>query len=314
MAEATPETTEAPKKEAADIVQEPVPSPLEPATEFEVLNSHLEEASERLARSTHLSPQSLRDWLVNDLCPIFGDVMKAAEWYVLDLAMRSTALEENAEQESEDSLTPEFGAQIIEFIGRSVQLFGAIAPMLQAQNPQLLEELQLLVAVAPGLLSNVQDAIVLEEDEEEDEEYEDEEGDEEDDEEGDEEGEDEEEGAEEQPVEPSVPAPEPVVDTSETAEPVVDTSETAEPITDTSGEEKSDGAETPAEEPAAEEVPDAVEPTAVEQMQEAAHVDPEPEPIETPAETPAEAPAEPVTETETPAEEPEAKPEEGSDG
>jgi hypothetical protein len=307
MAEATPET---PQKEAADIVQEPVPSPLEPATEFQVLNSHLEEAGERLARSTHLSPQSLRDWLVNDLCPIFGDMMKTAEWYVLDLNMRASELEENADRESEDSLTPELGAQIIEFIGRTVQLFGAIAPMLQAQNPQLLEELQLLVAVAPGLLSNVQDAIVLEE-------YEDEDDEEEDEDEGDEE-EDEEEGDEEQPEEPSPPALEPVVDTSKTADPVVDTSETVEPITDTSGEEKSDGAEAPAQQPAAEDVSAAAEPTAVEQMQEGAHVDPKPEPIETPAETSAEAPAEPVTETETetetPAEEPEAKPEEGTDG
>jgi hypothetical protein len=303
MAEATTETPETPQKVAADIVQEPVPSPLEPASEFQVLNSHLEEAAERLARSTHLNPQSLRDWLVNDLCPIFGDMMKASEWYVLDLNMRAAELED---QESADSLTPELGAQIIEFIGRTVQFFGAIAPMLQAQNPALLEELQLLVAVAPGLLSNVQDAIVLEEAEDEDEEYdEDEEGEEgeEDEEEGEEEAADEE-AADEAPAAPA--AEPPAVEAPASPEPPAEEPPAEQnPAPEAPSEEPPASPEPPAEEGPADEAPAAAEPVADEATAEA--------PADAPEPTEEPAPAEPMT-AEPPTEEPENKPEEGSDG
>jgi hypothetical protein len=176
MAEATPETTPE-ESNAAALVQEPAPSPLQPASEFQVLTSHLEEATERLARSTHLSPQSLRDWLVNDLVPIFSDVMKASEWYVIDLHENVLELQDSVGEEegAADSLSPEFGAQIVEFIGRSVQLLGGVAPILQGKHPKMLEELQLLVAVAPGLLSNVQEAISIDDEDLEDEDDEDEE-------------------------------------------------------------------------------------------------------------------------------------------
>jgi hypothetical protein len=113
--------------------------------------------------------QVLRQFMLNDLYPILLEMANLCNWYIGNLHDRVSDLEE--EQGPGEGISPEFAAELMEFIGISLQVFGELIPMIQTR-PDMLHKVQLLVAQAPGLMARIQDATMTEEEEEEEEEEE----------------------------------------------------------------------------------------------------------------------------------------------
>lgn len=108
--------------------------------------------------------QVLRQFLLNDLYPILIEMANLCNWYTGNLHDRVSDLEEG--QEPGEGISPEFAAELMEFIGISLQVFGELIPLIQTR-PDMLHRVQLLVAQAPGLMARIQDATMAEEEEEE---------------------------------------------------------------------------------------------------------------------------------------------------
>jgi len=142
-------------------------------TEFMNLAEALESGKDALNRLPQSNPQRLKAFLVNDLYPILIDLANIANWYTGDLHGRVTTLEEEASGTGGLGIDEEFAAELIQFIGQALHVFGLIIPALQSR-PDLANVVQLLVARAPGLISRIQDLTVSDEDEDEDEDDEDE--------------------------------------------------------------------------------------------------------------------------------------------
>jgi hypothetical protein len=167
-----PEIKDQPEPESqedGDEVQEPGSR-----TEFANIAEALGAAVENLRKMPTLNPQTLRMHLVNDLYPILVDFAMASDWYTGDLHGRVTEVEEEVGEESGEGLEPEFAAQLIEFIGVSLQLFGVMVNLCK-NDPEVIGKVQLLIAQAPGIISKIQEITMVEEDEEEEDEDEDEE-------------------------------------------------------------------------------------------------------------------------------------------
>jgi hypothetical protein len=160
-----------PEEDEDDEIQEPGQPP---RTEFANTVEALEAAMENLKRMPNLNPQTLRMHLLNDLYPILVDFANSSNWYVGDLHQRVTEVEEEVGGESGEGLTPEFAAQLIEFIGVSLQLFGVLVNICK-NDPEVIGKVQLLIAQAPGIISKIQDITLVEEEEDEEEDEEDEE-------------------------------------------------------------------------------------------------------------------------------------------
>jgi hypothetical protein len=148
--------------EEGDEVQEPGSR-----TEFSNIAEALSAGVENLRKMPTLNPQTLRMHLVNDLYPILIDFAMASDWYTGDLHGRVTDVEEEVGEESGEGLEPEFAAQLIEFIGVSLQLFGVMVNLCK-NDPEVLGKVQFLIAQAPGIISKIRE-ITLEEEEDEDE-------------------------------------------------------------------------------------------------------------------------------------------------
>jgi hypothetical protein len=230
-----------------------------PQSEYTDLRAQLAQSATFLSRMKKADAKAMRLFLINDLYPMVAKIMEATEWYVMDLHTRVSNLEEG--EDTETGIDEESAGKIIEFVGRSVQVFGALMTWAKDNSvaipEEVVTEIQLLVTSAPGLMMMVQD-MTAEEDEDEDE-YE------------------EENGAEpEGLVEPSiVPGPQPV----EEPAPEAPAAEAAP------AEPEPPAAEPPAEPEPVEEPPAAPEPPA----EAAPPVDAAPaEPVELtpPAETP----------------------------
>lgn len=152
-----------PEEEDDDEAQGPEP----PRTEFANTVDNLEAAMENLKRMPNLNPQTVRMHLLNDLYPILIDFANASNWYVGDLHQRVTDVEEEVGGGEGEGLTPEFAAQLIEFIGVSLQLFGVLVNICK-NDPEVISKVQILISQAPGIISKIQDITLVEEDEDED--------------------------------------------------------------------------------------------------------------------------------------------------
>lgn len=180
QATVAPQTTAPPEPtvEPEDDTIEPEDdgSDLEPPSEYTELKGEILSSAQMFAKMTKLSPQAVRMFLVNDLYPLLVRVMDTTEWYVMDLNTRLLEVEENAEAGS--GLTEDQGQNLIEFIGRSVNLFSLLMQWAKQSSilipDELVSEMQVLVVQAPGLMANVQDAVAEEEEEYDEEEDEDE--------------------------------------------------------------------------------------------------------------------------------------------
>jgi len=115
--------------------------------------------------------QVLRQFLLNDLYPILLEMASHCNWYIGNLHDRVTYLEE--EQGQGDGISPEFAAELMEFIGVTLQIFGELIPIIQTR-PDMLHRVQILVAQAPSLMARIQDATMTDDEEEEEEEEEEE--------------------------------------------------------------------------------------------------------------------------------------------
>lgn len=153
-----------PEEEEGDEAQGQDP----PRTEFANTVDNLEAAMENLKRMPNLNPQTVRMHLLNDLYPILIDFANASNWYVGDLHQRVTDVEEEVGGGEGEGLTPEFAAQLIEFIGVSLQLFGVLVNICK-NDPEVIGKVQILISQAPGIISKIQDITLVEEDEDEDE-------------------------------------------------------------------------------------------------------------------------------------------------
>ena len=111
------------------------------------------------------SPQVLRQFLLNDLYPILIEMGNLCNWYVGNLHDRVSDLEED--QGMGEGISPEFANDLMQYIGVSLQVFGELIPLIQT-NPEMLHKVQLLVAQAPGLMSRIQDATMVEDDDDDD--------------------------------------------------------------------------------------------------------------------------------------------------
>ena len=144
-----------------------------PRTEFLNTVNNLEAAMENLKRMPNLNPQSLRLHMLNDLYPILVDFAKASDWYTGDLHARVTEVEEEVGEDDGEGLTPEFAAQLIEFIGISLQLFGVMVNLCK-NDPEVIGKVQILIAQAPGIIAKIQEITLVDDDDEDDEEDEEE--------------------------------------------------------------------------------------------------------------------------------------------
>lgn len=139
-------------------------------TEFANIAENIIAVSENLKKMPNLNPQTLRMHLINDLYPLLEDWAQACNWYTGDLHARVSEVEEEVGEGSNEGLDPEFAAELIEFIGVSLQLFGVLVNVCR-NDTDVITKVQLLIAKAPGLITKIRDITLEdEEDEEEDEE------------------------------------------------------------------------------------------------------------------------------------------------
>lgn len=115
------------------------------------------------------NPTVMRQFLLNDLYPILIEMATLCNWYTGNLHDRVSDLEDD--QGADEGISPEFAAELMEFIGISLQVFGELIPLMQAR-PDMMHKVQVLVTQAPGLMAKIQDATMAEEEEEEEEEEE----------------------------------------------------------------------------------------------------------------------------------------------
>ena len=210
-------------------------------TEFVNVSANLQAMSESLRKMKELNPQTLRMHLLNDLYPLLIDFANTSHWYVGDLHGRVSEVEEEVGGDTGEGLDPEFAAQLIEFIGISLQLFGVLVNVCKG-DPEVIGKVQLLIAQAPGLIAKIND-LTLEEEDDDDEDEDDE----------DEEEDEDIEVLEPTKAKPSTPAPEaapeaaPVgaVDAASADAPVVPATNTpspdAAPVTTSGGPESTNG-------------------------------------------------------------------------
>lgn len=137
-------------------------------TEFMNLKDALMMGQQQISRIPHVSAQSLRAFLSQDLYPVLVELADYANWYVGDLHQRIVALEENSDQSGGEGIDPEFAEQLINFIGMSLQIFGVVIQV-KGADPKLLHMAQLLIAQAPGLIARIQEITLVEMDDEDDE-------------------------------------------------------------------------------------------------------------------------------------------------
>jgi len=144
-----------------------------PGTEYQNLIQELQMSKEMLARLPGGNPARLRDFLVNDLYGFLERMLSISDWYTGDLHQRVTVIEDEVGGGPGGGLDPEFATELIEFIGGSVKIFGAVISIPPVQgNKALMHAIQILIAQAPGLMSRIQDMTITDEDEEdEDEEF-----------------------------------------------------------------------------------------------------------------------------------------------
>jgi len=136
-------------------------------TEFINLKDALMMGQQQISRIPHVSAQSLRAFLSQDLYPVLVELADYANWYIGDLHQRVANLEDNADQSDGEGLEPEFAEQLFNFIGMSLQIFGVLVQV-KGADPKLIHMAQVLIAQAPGLLAKIQEITLVEVDDDDD--------------------------------------------------------------------------------------------------------------------------------------------------
>jgi hypothetical protein len=157
------------QNEANDVVQEPDPGML-----LGDVVATLDQLRMTFLNMTHTNPIAIKALLANDLLPVLSDGFKSLEWYIMDLNERLVQVEgdeeeESAEGEVEDDeegsieigIDPELGGEIIDYIGKTMWVYGHILDMvMKSNNPELIAAMQSVVSLAPSLMQRIKDIII----------------------------------------------------------------------------------------------------------------------------------------------------------